>query len=216
MNELEHPVYDEKLIPLLSIWTQPKKTMRYVIKHKSISYVILLLSICTIGSLCTGLIDSELYPHIPIWGIISLLLILSPIVGILTNSIYTFVFMLFGRLFNGIATFTDLFKALSLVYIPYVILIPFYIIWMIVDSKSLFYPDFADSIAFPLFVLFLTFIVFIWSFVLSVFAVAVTHSISYWKAILTILLPSILLSILMFIMIFMFILIIIIMGVSFA
>ncbi|MFJ8235231.1 YIP1 family protein [Ureibacillus sp. NPDC094379] len=216
MNEMEHAVHDEKLNPLSSIWTQPKKTICYVIKHKSISYVILLLSICTIGSLCTGLIDSELYPHIPIWGIIALLLILSPVVGILTNTIYAFVFMLFGKLFNGIATFTDLFKALSLVYIPYVILIPFYLIWMIVDSKSLFYPNFADSIAFPLFVLFLTFIVFIWSFVLSIIAVAVTHNISYWKAILSILIPSVLLSILMFIIILIFILIIIIIGVSFS
>ena len=54
----------------------PKQTTRYMINEKSIGFAILVLSIGYIGSLMSGLIDSEFLPDFSPWLLVLLCVIL--------------------------------------------------------------------------------------------------------------------------------------------
>lgn len=202
MSELENPVEQEKLNPFLSIWLHPKKTARYVLNNKGIGYAIFIICLGYIGSMCSGLIDSQLYPMIPMWGIILLLLILSPILGIISNAFNALLIWLFGKIFKGTGTYKEIFQSTALVSIPFVVLIPFYFIWLFINPNSLFYADFEGNIIFPIFVIILTIAVVIWCFVITVATIAEAHQFSNWKAFFTILIPSIIVFIIVFAIIF--------------
>ncbi|OHX56335.1 hypothetical protein BB776_05175 [Planococcus salinarum] len=47
-----------ELNPFLSVWTQPKETVRQFIKHNKLGYSMLLVSIAGIGGVLTTLQDS--------------------------------------------------------------------------------------------------------------------------------------------------------------
>ena len=131
-----------RLNPFLSAWLHPKQTTRYMINEKSIGFAILILSIGYIGSLMSGLIDSELFPDLSPWILALLCIIFAPIVGIIGTAISALVTWLFGKLFKGTGTYSDLFKGLSLTAVPYIVLIPLYIIWLVTSPDSLFDPNF--------------------------------------------------------------------------
>ncbi|MER2108848.1 MAG: Yip1 family protein [Solibacillus sp.] len=184
-----------KLNPFISAWLHPKQTARYMIDAKSIGYAILLLSIGYIGSLLAGVTANDL----PIWGIILICLILSPIVGIIGTAISAAIFLLVGKLFKGTGIFSDLFKALSLNAIPFIVLIPFYIILLIISPESLIITDFEEALPWTFWATnFVTIGISIWSLVITVGAVAEAHRFSNWKAFFTILIPMIVFGLIMF------------------
>lgn len=206
---------NEKLNPFLSVWLHPKKTARYVIENKGFPFALLMVAVSYIGVFCSSLIDTELYPLLPLWGILLLLLILSPIFGIISNAIYALIVWPMGKLFNGVGTYQDLFKGLSLIAIPYIVLIPFYIIWMFTDPYSLFYSDMEGSLVLPIITLLITVVVTIWCMVISVGVVAEAHKIANWQAFLTIVIPTIIFTILIIIAIIVLALVIVALGAIF-
>lgn len=200
---------DIKLNPLLTVWLHPKKTARYVIENKGFPYTLFIIAISYIGVFCSSVIDTELYPFLPIWGILLLLLILSPILGIMSNAFYAVIIWPMGKLFKGIGNYQEIFKGLSLTAIPFIVLIPFYILWMITDPYSLFYTDIEGSLVLPLFTILLTIAASIWSFIISIAVVAEVHNISNWKAFFVLFIPSVLFTILIIIVVIILALIII-------
>lgn len=200
MNNFNDPYEKEassftKLNPFLSAWFHPKQTARYMIDAKSIGYAILVLSIGYIGSLLAGVTANDL----PIWGIVLICLILSPIVGTISTAISAGIFLLFGKLFKGTGAFSDLFKALSLNAIPFIVLIPFYIILLIVSPESLIITDFETALPWTFWATnFVTIVISIWSLVITVGAVAEAHRFSNWKAFFTIIIPTIIFGIIIF------------------
>ncbi|MFP3916689.1 YIP1 family protein [Lysinibacillus telephonicus] len=206
---------NEKLNPFLSVWLHPKKTARFVIENKGFPYALLTVAVSYIGVFCASLIDTELYPLLPLWGVLLILLILSPIFGIISNAIYALIVWPMGKLFNGVGTYQDMFKALSLIAIPYIILIPFYIIWMFTDPLSLFYTDMEGSLVLPIITLLFTVVVTIWCMVISIGVVAEAHKIPNWQAFLTIVIPTIIFTFLIIIAIIVLALIIVAIGAIF-
>lgn len=186
--------------PILSVWLHPKKTARYVLENKGILYTLLILTIGYIGVFSSSLIDTELYPSLPIWGVLLLLLILSPILGIMMNAFYALIIWPVGKLFKGVGNYQDIFKGMSLTTIPYIILIPFYIIWMLIDPLSLFYPDVNGNIIIVLITTILTIVVGIWCFVISIAIVAEVHNVSNWKAFFILFIPAIIFIILIIVL----------------
>lgn len=192
-----------RLNPFLSAWLHPKQTTRYMINEKSIGFAILILSIGYIGSLMSGLIDSELFPDLSPWILALLCIIFAPIVGIIGTAISALVAWLFGKLFKGTGTYSDLFKGLSLTAVPFIVLIPLYIIWLITSPDSLLDPNFSGSLPWIFWPTVLaTIVVSIWSFVISVGAVAEAHQISNWMAFFTIFIPAVILFIVFFVLFF--------------
>ncbi|KOS69008.1 hypothetical protein AEA09_10935 [Lysinibacillus contaminans] len=193
-----------KLNPFTSVWLHPKKTARYMIDVKSIGYVILILSISNIGVLLSNVMEIGL----PVWLIILLCIFLAPIAGLFGSAIFTCATWLFGKLFKGTATFSELFKALSLTAIPYIALIPFYLIWLYVSPESLLIADYIGPTPWIFWLTTLaTIIISIWSFVITVAAVAEAHQISNWKAFFTVFIPSILLVVFITIIVVLFMII---------
>jgi len=207
----------ERLNPFLSVWLHPKKTAKYVMEQKGIPYTLFIIAIGYIGSLCAGLLDTELYPMMSLWVILLLLVILSPILGIISNALYSLIVWLIGKLFKGTGTYQVIFKSMSLVAIPYIVLIPFYLMWMFVEPESLFSGDvFGDFIVLPIITLIVTFVVTVWCFVISIAIVAEAHKISNWKAFFTLFIPTIILIIVLVVIFLLIALLILAIGTVFA
>ena len=196
MNEIETQ-NQEELNPLLTLWLHPKKTTRYVLDKKSLLYVILFLCLGFIGSGFTGFIDWDIYPEFPLWGILLITLILSPILGIISTAFSALCIWLIGKIFKGKATFQQTFKAISLSAWPFIILIPIYIIWMLVDPNSLFNISIHFGIISIIGILF-TIVVTIWSIVIAICAIAEAHQFSNWKSFFTLLLLTLIIFIILF------------------
>lgn len=201
-NYKDTPQDRQNVNPFLHVWMHPKQTARFMIDVKSTDFAILVLSIGYIGSLLSGLIDSNFMPELSPWIIALFCVILAPIVGIIGTAISAFIFWIFGKLFKGTATFSGLFKALSLSAVPFIALIPFYLIWLFTSPESLMDANFIGSIPWIFWpTLLATLVVTIWSVVVTVGVVGEAHQISNWKAFFTIFIPTIILGIVFFILI---------------
>ncbi|WP_339262383.1 Yip1 family protein [Lysinibacillus sp. FSL K6-3209] len=190
-----------KVNPFLSTWMHPKQTARYMIDAKSIGYAILIMSIAYIGAMLTGLIDSDFLLNVSPWIIVLFCVILAPISAIIGTAFSTLIFWLVGKLFKGSATFSEMFKGLSLAGVPFIALIPFYLIWLFTSPESLMDANYIESapwIFWPS--LLMTAVTSIWSIVITVGVVAEAHRFSNWKAFFTVLIPSIVGVIILFIL----------------
>jgi len=191
-----------KVNPFLSTWMHPKQTARYMIDVKSIGYAILIMSIGYIGSLLSGLIDSNFLLDVSPWIIVLFCVILAPIAAILGTAFSSLIVWLFGKLFKGTATYSELFKALSLTAIPFIAVIPFYVIWLFTSPESLMDTNFIGTAPWIFWLtLFVTAVTSVWSFVTTVAVVAEAHQISNWKAFFTIFIPSVIIGIVVFVLI---------------
>ncbi len=190
-----------KVNPFLSTWMHPKQTARYMIDAKSIGYAILIMSIAYIGAMLTGLIDSDFLLNVSPWIIVLFCVILAPISAIIGTAFSTLIFWLVGKLFKGSATFSEMFKGLSLAGVPFIALIPFYLIWLFTSPESLMDANYMESapwIFWPS--ILMTAVTSIWSMVITVGVVAEAHRFSNWKAFFTVLIPSIVGVIILFIL----------------
>lgn len=190
-----------KVNPFLSTWMHPKQTARYMIDAKSIGYAILVMSIAYIGAMLTGLIDSNFLLDVSPWIIVLFCVILAPISAIIGTAFSTLILWLVGKLFKGSATFSEMFKGLSLAGVPFIALIPFYLIWLFTSPESLMDANYMESapwIFWPS--ILMTAVTSIWSMVITVGVVAEAHRFSNWKAFFTVLIPSVVSIIILFIL----------------
>jgi len=190
-----------KVNPFLSIWLHPKQTTRYMIEEKSIGFAILLMSIGYLGVTLSDLIDSSFLSDWSPWFIVIFCVIAAPISGIIGTAFSALITWLFGKLFKGTGTYSDLFKGLSLTAIPFIVLIPFYLIWLFTSPESLMNSDYTGSYPWVFWLaILLTIVVVIWSIVITVGIVAEAHQIPNWMAFLTLLIPTIIFVILFIIL----------------
>lgn len=187
------------LNPFISAWLHPKQTARYMMNVKSTGFAILVMSIGYIGTLLSGVMDVG----ISVWGMILLCVILAPISGVIGTALSALVAWLFGKLFKGTATFSELFKVMSLATIPFITLIPFYLIWLFTSPDSLLIWDYTGPTPWIYWPATLASIVSsIWSFVIAVGAVAEAHQFSNWRAFFTLLIPGLIFGVIAFVLIF--------------
>ncbi|MEG0260285.1 MAG: Yip1 family protein [Lysinibacillus sp.] len=197
LNDEQHqtpPSNEGKLNPLLSVWLHPNQTAQYVMKHKGIGYCIMLIIIGYIAVFLSSIAGTDLYPTFTVGIITIFVVVLGPIIGLISSTIYTGVIFLVGKLFNGQGSYKNLFKVLTLPTIPYLALAPFYAIWLAVSPESMFIADFSGAmVLLSMLSGFLTFIVSVWSIVISIAVIAQAHKFSNWKAFFTILIPMLIL-----------------------
>lgn len=185
----------------LSVWLRPKETARYIIEEKSMSYVITILTIGYVGLLLSNLWESNLEMN-PILLLI-LCLILAPILGYVSNSIAAWAFYYVGQIFNGVATYKEMFKALSISSIPNIVLLPPYVLWLFNHPQSLMNEQYIGPIPFYFLpTLLLTYVITLWTFGINVAAVAEAHELKIWKALVTVLLPIIVIVIILTLILF--------------
>ena len=181
--------------PFLSVWLHPKQTARYVIEHKSIMYVFMLILLGYIASAFSAFIDSALYPDFSYVWIFLIAIILGPIFGIIMMFITSGIIFLVGKLLKGTGSFWDVFKAASLSCIPAIFVGPFYILWMFVSPESFFFEGGASTIATIVSIIMI--VTSIWSVVIIVGAIAEANQFSIIRSIVALIIPAIILFILL-------------------
>ncbi|QUW20415.1 YIP1 family protein [Sporosarcina sp. Marseille-Q4063] len=124
--------------PLLSIWSQPKNTVQYMMDNKPISYLIFL---AILSSFATGILafaDQGFFVEFSlpvILLIITILSIIGTVAGLgLSSVVYTWI----GKLLGGTGTIRNTSYAVAAGLIPTIWTMPLGIIAVILYGKNLF------------------------------------------------------------------------------
>lgn len=174
------------LNPFLSVWTQPKETVRQLIDHNKLSFSILLVSIAGIGGVLTALQNTgwflDLSPLLFALGI----LIAGIINGLLNISISSLLYTGIGKLYGGRGKLREMAIAIGPMMIPQIFVLPVLIIYVLIYGEQFFtVPDDFSITSLPLgaylFLTLLTIITSIWSIVISSKAIGVVHGFSSWR-----------------------------------
>lgn len=175
-----------KLNPLLTIWTQPKETVRQLIEENKIGLSVLLVMIAGIGGVITALQDSgwflDLSPILLIIGI----LITGLLSGLLNLGISTLLYTGIGKLYGGHGKLRDMAIAIGPMMIPQVFVVPVLILFTLYYGERFFMVPEAFgitsiSLGAYLFLTLLTATASIWSIVISSKAIGVVHGFSSWR-----------------------------------
>ena len=186
----------------LTLWTNIRGTVRDVIDNKTIAISLVYIALGGIGSALSGLRDSGFNNSISVWLVLLLAIVLTPIIMIICHFIYTGIIYLVGKLFKGTGGFFDVFKALSVSYIPYVLLIPIFLIWFLVDPSSVVATTDDLTISTSAIIGLIIVMIFgIYCLVIQIIAVSEAHQFGIWRAIGTIFIPLILFTIIIFVII---------------
>ncbi|QTD41933.1 Yip1 family protein [Sporosarcina sp. Te-1] len=212
MNTIEEnrqPV-SEKLNPWLSIWVRPKETTRYAIEKMPMGFIMVLVAINGIFDVLDRAVAKNLGDKIATPLIFLIALFAGPLFGLLSWWIGSGIAYIFGKWLGGTGSFKDLRIAYGIVNIIYIIGAVVWIPDLLFIGSSLFtdYVDGGIGTVIWLFISsFLTFIIMVWGFIALLFGVAEAHRFPVWKALLTIILPTIILV--LFLAFFVFLLVLI-------
>ncbi len=202
--------------PIISIWTQPKATIRYVLEYKTWSYSFLILFLSAVSVGFTSFADTEIMPDLPL-PVIILLSILSTFIGsiislFISSALYTWV----GKWLGGKGNFKDMVQMSPIASIPLIWMMPINLFLVLVFGKNLFIDmmETSDVDAFGalsavlLLSNLLTLALGIFSTVILSKGIGIVHRISSWRGFATImivfgfflalLIPFILLAIFVF------------------
>lgn len=177
--------------PFVSVWLHPKQTARFLIEEKTVLYAMILVIIGFMASSLLGFQNSGMYPDVPYIWLFLVMLIAAPLFGVVMYLISAGISFFVGRLLGGAGAFWDVGKALSLSYIPMIVAWPVYIAWLLISPESFFTEGATDVLAIIGGVV--TLVTSIWSFVITVGALAEAHRYSNWRAFFTLIIPSLLL-----------------------
>jgi hypothetical protein len=124
--------------PFFSIWTQPSKTIRYIVEHKSVFYPLMLISVSSLGSSFMAFADTGLFANLSLSSTITLILFLSLLSGIAGWGIASFAYTWFGKLLGGTGTPQKMARAIGASTIPAIWTAPIGIIAVSLYGKHLF------------------------------------------------------------------------------
>lgn len=198
MNE---PTAYAELNPFTAIWTRPRETVRYVIEEKTTSFIVVLLILAGFtGGLSGASSEEQMFPAV---AVIFGSLLLGPLAGAAGIAIISGIYKLLGKLFGGVGTYSEMFRAVVTSSIPQIWLLPMWLIWLLA-SPATFYteseplmtePDTGLSMVIGLVLLAATFVVGIWTFVIQCKAVGEAQRFSAWKGFFVVVIPSVLLAV---------------------
>ena len=148
MTFMKHIVVVERIVdyrkggllmnPLISIWTRPKETIRYVLEYKTWSYSFFILFLTSISVGMTSFAETDIMPDLSL-PVIILLSILSSFIGtiislFISSALYTWV----GKWLGGKGNFKDMVQMSPLSSIPLIWMFPINLLLVIIFGKSLF------------------------------------------------------------------------------
>lgn len=173
--------------PILSIWTQPKNTLREMIDHKSRSYALLIVLLAAFSSGIITFADSGLFESfsLPIILMISIgsLLLLSIPAWYLNALLYTWI----GKLLGGTGNWRKMCQVVAAGMIPTIWTMPIGIIAVIIYGKSLFVTPAGDfavtnmSLGFYMLHTMILFGIGIFSTVIISKGIGLVHNFSAWR-----------------------------------
>lgn len=172
--------------PLLSIWSQPTKTLRYLLEKKSVGYAFFILLLGSISSGSIAMATTGWFTGLPVFAIVIISIIITYIgalIGwIIMSALYTWI----GKWLGGTGTFSEMIHITPASSIPMIWLAPMNFLLLAVYGAQLFEtPQPLSFTNLPLGVYFLTnlitFGVGIYGTVISCKGIGVVHGFSAWR-----------------------------------
>lgn len=124
--------------PILSIWTQPKETLRYMIDQKSMRYALVLVLLAAFSSGIMNFSDSGFFESLSLPAILTIsvgsVLLLSVPAWYINALIYTWV----GKLLGGTGNWRQMCQVVAAGMIPTIWTMPIGIMAVIIYGKTLF------------------------------------------------------------------------------
>lgn len=172
--------------PLLSIWSQPTKTLRYLLEKKSVGYAFFILLLGSISSGSIAMATTGWFTGLPVFAIVIISIIITYIgalIGwIIMSALYTWI----GKWLGGTGTFSEMIHITPASSIPMIWLAPMNFLLLAVYGAQLFEtPQPLSFTNLPIGVYFLTnlitFGVGIYGTVISCKGIGVVHGFSAWR-----------------------------------
>lgn len=193
---------EHALNPLTAIWLRTRETVRFVINHKSVKYIILLIVLTGFTSGLIGFMNTRSANMEP-WAAILQALVTGPIGSAFGYFLGAAVLTFVGRLFKGTATYQEMFKALVTAQIPQIWLLPLLLVWALA-APATFFADRTD-VEGDLLVVIMSIVmavVSVWTFIIVCKAVGEAHRVSSWKGFFIVVIPGILITIFVVLIVF--------------
>jgi hypothetical protein len=181
--------------PWLSIWTEPRKTVRSIVNTDPKFGFVILSAIYGFPMALNLAQNFSLGASVPAWAILLGALIICTLLGMIGITISTWLLHFTGRWIGGRGSFQTVRTAVAWSNVPNVVTILMGLIMVAMFGRAMFNPAFSAThfmgtqagIVFIVFLL--QAVASIWGFVILLVGLSEVQGFSVWKALLNVLIP---------------------------
>lgn len=191
----EKTAIHEHVNPFLSVWYEPRVAARFVIERKTYSFpLVLALLSGIIGFVSQSFIDN---PYALTSSDLHMMInaLFGAVGGVIGWIVVAFFMMLFGKMFGGKATFKEMALAVSVGYIPTLLLGFIVLLDMVIIGPRLFTIEGGinggGELVWLLLSTMIKLILSIWGTIISIKAISEAHRFSSWSGLGTVMIPGI-------------------------
>lgn len=194
----------QEVNPFTTIWYAPSRAIRSVITYKPTYFAIIIAMLVGITDMFETAISEEFGDHMSLSVILVTLLVGGILSGVLGMVITVALSQFIGKLLGGIAKFREVFMAIGAASIPAAFTLAIYLIDLVVIGENLFVDVelSGGQVLWLLFSAFVTFVLSTWTLFLTIKSIAEAHQFSFWKGLLTFIIPVVTIFLLFFGLIF--------------
>lgn len=193
--------FQENINPWFSIWTKPRKTIRYILDNNMTNMVILLAALGGISQVLSSASQKNLGDKLELEAVILFSVVLGALMGIIALYVNSALLRLTGKWIGGEGTFKDIKIASAWAKIPVawglLVWVPELLLFkneMFTSSTPLLENNIGLSLVMILFGL-IELTIAIWAIVIYIKSIAEVQGFSAWKAIINILLAGLIIII---------------------
>jgi Yip1 domain len=182
--------------PWVTIWTQPRGTIRGIVASDPNRNVALLSIVYGVIQLMSQALDKNLGDKVSLPSLLAIFLVVGPIFGLLWNLFFGTLGRWTGSWIGGVATFQESRAALAWGTIPAIFILPLYVGMIVALGQDLFREQEAANLGMQKGIGLIAIglgqvILGIWSLVTTIKCVAEVHRFSAWKSLGALLLASV-------------------------
>lgn len=124
--------------PFLTIWTQPERTLRYMIDRKSIGYGIFVIVIASIGTGILSFSDTGMLSSFSLPAILFISIFLAMAFSVPFYFLNAAMYMLIGKMLGGKGQWKQMCLAIASGSLPMIGMLPVALLALILYGKSLY------------------------------------------------------------------------------
>ncbi|MGD7044783.1 Yip1 family protein [Jeotgalibacillus proteolyticus] len=174
--------------PFLSVWTQPKETVREVLGSKGFGFTVAVAGAAGIGAGLINVQDSGFEQSLPVAVVFLLAVLLGAAAAILGAFIAAGLYTMVGKWFGGTGNYRRMVVAIAPCYIPQIAIGLVYIVVAVIYGEQFIQapdPDSLEITSLPmstyLITLLLSTVFGVWGLVITAKAIGIVHGFSSWK-----------------------------------
>lgn len=181
--------------PWLSIWVEPRKTIRAIVESNPKFGFLLLCAVYGLPMAFNLAQSFNLISSVPMWAIVLGSLVVCTFLGMIGISISAWLLQVTGRWIGGKGNFQNVRAAVAWSNVPNFITILMWIALIGIFGKQVFAPEFTETqfIGFQAGAVFLIFliqtIISVWGFIILLNTLGEVQGFSAWKALLNVIIP---------------------------